>query len=89
MRRWIHNDTECRFSNEYADEGYEIEVVNASCHDAMVSALIDALEECITDVNACCFHLTTATEIGEALERRLNYITEVALAAIAKAEGQQ
>lgn len=44
MRRFIHNDTECR-RNVDADAGFEVEVVDAKDYDDLIAKLAKLLEE--------------------------------------------
>ncbi len=44
MRRYIHNDAVSYATNDHADEGYEVEVVDAKDYDEL-KAKYDALLE--------------------------------------------
>lgn len=41
---WIRNDTESKPTNEYADEGFEVEVIPAGAYRDMAEALRDVVD---------------------------------------------
>lgn len=55
MRRWINNDTVCRL-NEYADSGFDTEIIDAAVYDKAIKQIKELVKVSLALEEYCIAH---------------------------------